>query len=78
MSRKKFYIRIELVFQFQGERYGVCDNSLNLSVAKFCPNLRKLSVGFKSNELLETMKMIFNNCQLNIWKVLRFGVVTNF
>src|SRR5581483_5514537 len=41
----------------------VCsDNSLNLAIAKFCPNLRKLSTGFKSNEL-ETLKIVFNGCQ---------------
>src|SRR5205085_1199012 len=38
--------------------------------AKFCPNLRKLSVGFKNYEL-ETMKMVFNSCQylesIKIW-----------
>ena len=49
---------------------GDCDNSFNLAVAKFCPNLRKLSVGFKNNEL-ETMKIVFNSCQylesIKIW-----------
>ena len=39
----------------------ICDNSLNLAIAKFCPNLRKLSIGFKSYEL-ETMKIVFNSC----------------
>src|SRR6185312_14443564 len=37
-------------------------NSLNLSIAKFCPNLRKLYTNFKHNEL-ETLKIIFNSCQ---------------
>jgi hypothetical protein len=41
---------------------SVNDNSLNLAIANFCPNLRKISVGFKNNEL-ETLKMVFNNCQ---------------
>jgi len=36
---------------YAGERFSVCDHSLNLAVSKFCPNLRKLSVGFKSDEL---------------------------
>jgi hypothetical protein len=47
------------------------DNSLNLAIAKFCPNLRKLStVGFKNNEL-ETLKIVLNSCQylksIKIW-----------
>ena len=41
-----------------------------MTIAKFCPNLRKLSVGFKGNEL-ETLKMVFNSCQnlesIKIW-----------
>src|ERR1051325_7962375 len=53
-----------------GDHTRVSDNSLNLAIAKFCPNLRKLSVGFKDNEL-ETLKIVFNNCQylecINIW-----------
>jgi len=39
---------------------GVCDNSLNLAVAKFCLNLRRLSVGFKNDE---SLKIVFNSCQ---------------
>ncbi|RIA86053.1 hypothetical protein C1645_829882 [Glomus cerebriforme] len=31
--------------------FSYCDNSLNLAIAKFCPIIRKLSVGFKNNEL---------------------------
>ena len=31
-------------------------------MAEFCPNLRKLSIGFKSNEL-ETMRKVFDCCQ---------------
>jgi hypothetical protein len=53
-----------------GDYSGDCDNSLNLAVAKFCPSLRKLSTGFKSNEL-ETMKIVFNSCRylesIKIW-----------
>ena len=58
---KKFYV---------GELGRFSDNSLNLAIAKFCPNLRKLSAGFKNNEL-ETLKIISNNCQylesIKIW-----------
>jgi hypothetical protein len=35
---------------------------LNLAIAKFCPNLRKLFTIFRNDEL-ETIKLIFNNCQ---------------
>ncbi|GBC09444.1 hypothetical protein RclHR1_08870009 [Rhizophagus clarus] len=46
------------------------NNSLNLSIAKFCPFLRKLSIGIKNNEL-ETLKIIFVSCQylesIKIW-----------
>ncbi|RIA96742.1 hypothetical protein C1645_871843 [Glomus cerebriforme] len=53
-----------------GDEMGHSDNSLNLAIAKFCPNLKKLSTGFKNNEL-ETMKIVFNSCQylesINIW-----------
>ncbi|RIA98786.1 hypothetical protein C1645_870402 [Glomus cerebriforme] len=45
-----------------GDFYGDSDNSLNLAIAKFCPNIRRLSAGFKNNEL-ETMKIVFNCCQ---------------
>ncbi|RIA97845.1 hypothetical protein C1645_871085 [Glomus cerebriforme] len=49
---------------------GYSDNSLNLSIAKFCPNIRKLSIGFKSYEL-ETLKIVLKNCQylesIKIW-----------
>ena len=41
---------------------GNNDGSLNLAIAKFCTNLRKLSTRFKNDEL-ETLKMIFNGCQ---------------
>ena len=34
----------------------------NLVIAKFCPNLRKLSVGIKKDEL-EILKIVFNSCQ---------------
>ena len=46
------------------------DDSLNLAIAKFCPNLRKLFTGFNDNEL-ETLKTIFDSCQylesIKIW-----------
>ncbi|EXX72226.1 uncharacterized protein OCT59_012400 [Rhizophagus irregularis] len=49
---------------------GYNDNSLNLAIAKFCPNLKKLSVGIECKEL-ETLKIIFNNCKnlesIKIW-----------
>jgi len=41
---------------------GHQDNSLNLTVAKFCPNLKKFHLIFKYDEL-ETLKIIFNSCQ---------------
>ncbi|CAB4427268.1 unnamed protein product [Rhizophagus irregularis] len=45
-------------------------NSLNLTIAKYCPNIRKLSTGF-SDKALETLKILFNNCQylesIKIW-----------
>ncbi|RIA87219.1 hypothetical protein C1645_828100 [Glomus cerebriforme] len=41
---------------------GNSNNSLNSTIAKFCTNLRKLSIGFK-NYKLETLKIVFNNCQ---------------
>ncbi|RIA97865.1 hypothetical protein C1645_801570 [Glomus cerebriforme] len=53
-----------------GDIEGYSDNSLNLAIAKFCPNLRKLSAGFKNNES-ETLKIVFKSCQylesFNIW-----------
>jgi hypothetical protein len=49
--------------------YGT-NNSLNLAIAKFCQNLRKLFARFKKDEL-ETLKLIFNSCQylesIQIW-----------
>ncbi len=46
------------------------DDSLNLAIAKFCTNLRKLSTGFESDEL-ETLEIVFNSCQylesIKIW-----------
>ncbi|PKC69790.1 hypothetical protein RhiirA1_455559 [Rhizophagus irregularis] len=38
------------------------DYSLNLAIAKFCPNLKILSTIFMNNEL-ETLKLILNNCK---------------
>ncbi|RIA99725.1 hypothetical protein C1645_746535, partial [Glomus cerebriforme] len=47
-----------------------CDNSLNLSISKFCPNLKSLCTQFMNNEM-ETAKLIFNNCKqledIEIW-----------
>ncbi|PKY16234.1 hypothetical protein RhiirB3_498103 [Rhizophagus irregularis] len=41
---------------------GYNDNSINLSIANFCTKIRKLSTGFKYNEL-DTLKLVFYNCQ---------------
>ncbi|CAB4414020.1 unnamed protein product [Rhizophagus irregularis] len=53
-----------------GDIRGNSDNSLNLAIAKFCPNLRKLSTGVKNDEL-ETLKIILNSCRyiekIKIW-----------
>ncbi|GBC06216.1 hypothetical protein RclHR1_00670008 [Rhizophagus clarus] len=48
---------------YLGDIKGYSDNSLNLAIIKFCPNLKKLSTGIKNGEL-ETLKLIFNSCQL--------------
>jgi hypothetical protein len=40
-----------------GETCAFSENSLNLAIAKLCPNLRKLSTGFKYNEM-ETLSYI--------------------
>ncbi|RIA79446.1 hypothetical protein C1645_840667 [Glomus cerebriforme] len=40
----------------------VINNSLYLYISKLCPNLRKLTVRFKSDEL-ETLKILYKNCQ---------------
>ncbi|GES81837.1 hypothetical protein GLOIN_2v1549563 [Rhizophagus clarus] len=79
---KEKYPRVELLIKFLeingknlkeiciGDFYGDSDNSLNLAIAKFCPNLRILSTGIKDNEL-ETLKMIFGSCKslksIKIW-----------
>jgi len=46
------------------------DNSLNLAIAKFCPNLQKLSTIFKYYDI-ETFKKILNCCQdlesIKVW-----------
>src|SRR5205814_1427814 len=40
--------------------YGI-DNSLNFTIANFCPNLRKLSgIGVRE---IEPLKIILNSCQ---------------
>ncbi|GBB84500.1 hypothetical protein RclHR1_11060005 [Rhizophagus clarus] len=55
---------------YMGDIRGHSDNLLNLAIAEFCPNLRKLSTGFKDDEL-ETLKIILNNCKylerIKIW-----------
>jgi hypothetical protein len=38
------------------------DNSLNLAIAKFCPNLKSLYTLFKHDKI-ETLKVILNSCQ---------------
>ncbi|PKY54507.1 hypothetical protein RhiirA4_473358 [Rhizophagus irregularis] len=47
------------------------DNSLNLAIANFCPNIRKLFVGFKHDNELESLKVVLNSCQyletIKIW-----------
>ncbi|RIA83580.1 hypothetical protein C1645_833601 [Glomus cerebriforme] len=79
---RRAYPRLELLIKFlenNGKNLKECyignemdysDDSLNLAIAKFCPNLRKLSIGFKNRES-ETMKMVLNSCQylesINIW-----------
>ncbi|GBC10101.1 hypothetical protein RclHR1_09330006 [Rhizophagus clarus] len=79
---KEKYPRVELLIKFLeingknlkeiriGDFFGDSDNSLNLAIAKFCPNLRILSTGIKDNEL-ETLKMIFGSCKslksIKIW-----------
>jgi hypothetical protein len=51
-------------------RIDYSDNTLNLAIAKCCPFLRKLSTEIKNNEL-ETLNVIFDNCQyleaIKIW-----------
>jgi hypothetical protein len=46
----------------EGESDSGSDNSLNSAIAKLCPNLRKLSIRIKNDEL-ETLKIVFSNCQ---------------
>ncbi len=58
------------------KEFYICDddhsdcNPLNLAIAEFCPNLGKLSTGFKNNEL-ETLKIVLSSCQylesIKIW-----------
>ncbi|CAG8609819.1 5265_t:CDS:2 [Funneliformis mosseae] len=46
------------------------DRSLNLFIAKFCPNLRTLSTTFAVNEI-DSLEIILNNCQqlesIKVW-----------
>ncbi|PKY34145.1 hypothetical protein RhiirB3_453586 [Rhizophagus irregularis] len=46
-----------------GDFDGCNDNSLNLAIAKCCPNLKKLSTGIKCSEL-ETLQIIFKCCKI--------------
>ncbi len=39
-----------------------CNKSLNLAIAKFCPNLKSLSIIIIFDEI-ETLKLILNSCQ---------------
>ncbi len=56
---KEFYV---------GEIKGYSNNSLNfIFIVKFYPNLRKLSAGFKNNEL-ETLKIVFDNYKIQIFR----------
>ncbi|GBB86747.1 hypothetical protein RclHR1_13150003 [Rhizophagus clarus] len=69
------YPRVELLMKFLenngknlkeiyiGEKGMCCDNSLNLAIAKFYPNLSKLYIRIKHNEL-ETLKIILNNYKI--------------
>ncbi|PKC75203.1 hypothetical protein RhiirA1_436462 [Rhizophagus irregularis] len=57
---KEFYL---------GDFGGISDKSLNLAIARTCPNLKKLSTGF-SYELI-TLQIVFDGCQylesIRIW-----------
>src|ERR1043166_6807028 len=44
------------------QEFYINDNILNMSIAKFCPNLKKLFTVFKYDEL-DMLKTIFNSCQ---------------
>src|SRR6266542_3049813 len=47
-----------------------CINSLNLAIAKFCPNLKLLNTGFNEYDV-EILKVILNSCQqlesIKVW-----------
>ncbi len=49
---------------------GVNNDSLNLAIAKFCPNLKTLYMVFKDDEI-DTLKIILNGCQqlesIKVW-----------
>ncbi|PKY45271.1 hypothetical protein RhiirA4_400994 [Rhizophagus irregularis] len=57
---KEFYL---------GDFGGFSDKSLNLAIARTCPNLKKLSIGFSYE--LKTLKIVFDGCQylesIRIW-----------
>ncbi|CAB4397176.1 unnamed protein product [Rhizophagus irregularis] len=63
------FLEINGKFLTQFHIYEYYDDSLNIALSKFCPNLKNLCTLFKKNEP-ETLKLILNNCQfLEIIKV---------
>jgi hypothetical protein len=42
---------------------GCSSYSLNLAISEFCPNLRKLFIGYKSTDDSEELEEIFDSCQ---------------
>ncbi|PKY34302.1 hypothetical protein RhiirB3_532783 [Rhizophagus irregularis] len=48
--------------EFCARSYGLYDNSLDLAIAKFCPNLRNLSIRIE-HDVLETLKLFLVSCQ---------------
>jgi hypothetical protein len=66
-SLKEFYVRDDHIRCYN-------DNSLNSTIIKFCPNLRKLFIGFKQDNELEILKLIFDSCRyLETIKILCAG-----
>ena len=58
------------MFNYKNFNFNYNFNLLNLAVAKFCPNLRKLYTISKNDEL-GTLEDIFNNCKylesIKVW-----------
>ncbi|GBB88832.1 hypothetical protein RclHR1_15440003 [Rhizophagus clarus] len=54
---KKIYLG-----EYEGYYNNTSNNSLNLAIAEFCPNLRKLSTVIRKKEL-KSFKKILDNCQ---------------